>query len=105
MIIDTTNKTIQVQDETLGEIVEQLQKMFPEEWKDYKLLTTVVNPTIIEKQVIRDVYPYRENPFNEPYFPYDPFNPWRITCDASLPGSGWRYGRNDDLNKNNGFQS
>lgn len=92
MIIDTTNKTIQVQTETLGEIVEQLQKMFPDEWKEYKLLTTTFTPTI-ERQIIREVHPYREIPY-VPYIPTtDPYYiPWTTCGETETYGDPTKFG-------------
>lgn len=59
--LDTTNKTIKLEDKIkFSDLIETLEKILPEQWKDFTLETNVVinnwtNPYIIEKQV--PVYP------------------------------------------------
>jgi hypothetical protein len=90
MIVNTKDKTIQLQDETLGEVFDQVQQMLPDNWKEYKVLTT--NPTIIQKEIVREVQPYREIPY-QPYYPDDPYNPWKITfTDITTYGDPSKFG-------------
>jgi hypothetical protein len=80
MIIDTKNKTVQLDDETIGEVVKQLQSMVPD-WADYKFAPKIVSVTIREKEY--------ENPFKDisPGSPYNPVpypNPYPIWYGAPI---------------------
>lgn len=81
MIIDTVNKTIQLGNENLGEVVDQLQKSFPDTWKEFKVvpLQTVIPRDIVKEPVYREI----------PYVPYQPstdpyFIPWQIDCGPTI---------------------
>lgn len=50
MIINTKDKTVESQGENLGEVVGELQKLFPENWGDYKIATKV--------EIIQNWYPW-----------------------------------------------
>lgn len=44
MIVDTSNKTVDPQGKSLGELVDELQKLFPDTWKDFKLKAVSTTP-------------------------------------------------------------
>jgi len=75
MIIDTTNKTVNPQNEKLGNIVAVLQEMFPKgEWKEYTIAPTVQTVEIRKEH---------------PIFPYwDQQNPLRVIGDPTQPSTG-----------------
>jgi hypothetical protein len=92
MIINTTAKTIQIESENLGEIIEQLQKMLPETWKEYKLISPVK-----QFRGVRSVRPRQESTPDIPIFreiPYTPYTPSTgITCgEGTCDGFTLTYG-------------
>ncbi len=71
MKIDTKNKTIELQDETLGEAIQELTKMFADNtWQAYRVVTSTI--------VYREYYPA---PYiiPEPQHPVPYWDQWRIT--------------------------
>jgi hypothetical protein len=84
--LDTTNKKIKIEEEiNIGELLEQLEKLLPNElYKEFSLEVNVINnwsnPIIVEP--INPIPPYPIQPI--PYTPYPGFPnyPW-ITCGTS----------------------
>ena len=81
--IDTTNKTISFGDDiNLSELFETIQRLLPDNWKEYKLLSinvTINHKTIIEKKDYVNPYinPYHLTP-TYPTVPYSP--PYEVWC-------------------------
>lgn len=69
MILNTKTKTITPEGETFGEIYQELQKMRPDDWKEFTLAPTIVT---VEKWTTYPVYPD-----TTPWNPYAP-NPYPI---------------------------
>jgi len=74
--IDTTNKTISFgEDINLSELFETIQRLLPDNWKEYKLLSinvTINHKTIIEKK--NYINPWKVYPPYSPTVPYSPFD-------------------------------
>ena len=87
--IDTTNKTVSFDENiNLVELLETIQQILPDNWKEYKLLSvnvTVNHKTIIEKKDY--VNPWKVYP-NYPYYPTNPYSPpyevWHGTENTCL---------------------
>lgn len=73
--IDTQNKTVSVESwEKIGDVVEEMKKLFPETWKEFKL----ISETIV----------IREFAYQYPYVwtqPVPQLQPW-ITCATPIDG-------------------
>lgn len=77
MILNTKTKTITPEGETFGEIYQELQKMRPDDWREFTLAPTIVT---VEKWTTYPVYP-DTTPLN----PYAPSVPYPIVtwCGSS----------------------
>lgn len=94
MTIDTKNKTVIPDGESLGEITASLQAMFPGgEWKEYKVTATPI--TITLKEIVEVDKGMQQIPY-VPYIPYGPFttpvNPLNPPIWLWDPNSAPQYG-------------
>lgn len=78
LTIDFTNKLITVEETcNLDEMIKQVQKLLPDDWKEYKL----------NQRTIEYAHWYVQNPQPIPC-DYDPlYGKHPVTCDDSLTGS------------------
>lgn len=77
MIVNTVDKTVQPQGENIGEILSELENMFPNgQWAEYK-----ITPLIVKEYV--NIYPQQIYPI-QPYQPY--YEPFRTTCGDTTTG-------------------
>lgn len=78
--IDTTNKTVSFDENiNLAELFETIQRLLPDNWKEYKLLS--INVTVNYKTVFKEkeyvnpyINPYRLTPT------YPNYEPYRVFC-------------------------
>lgn len=100
LLIDTTNKTIEIKENTvnLGEISDELNKLFPNgKWKEFDLVITPDTPKIskvnLEQKIIRNPSPFNPNQTQPlPYIPLAPNTnplklPYEITCTPNVRGT------------------
>jgi hypothetical protein len=90
MVINTKDKTVTPQGETLGQIMTEIQAMFPNSWQNYKIAAEIT--TTKERYPYFPVYPQPEIPA-QPFWDY-----WKITCqDTGTICTGVRIDENSKL--------
>lgn len=79
MIIDTKNKTVQCDGETIEQVYDALKAMVPD-WAEYRFTPKTITVTLKETEYVPNPFPFIPSPVY-PMNPYYETNPFRITCE------------------------